>query len=257
MKHFLHLSYKGTKYSGWQRQKNVPSVQQTIEEALTKTIKQKCTIQGCGRTDTGVHSSNYIAQVNFEKETDFNFVKIINKVLPNDVVIHKCFVVDNNSQAQYHVNKRRYDYYIHFVPNPLLEDFSTNIDTELNLSSMQNALSTIVGAHDFRGFCKTPDKHDSTVCRISKADIYHENDRIQIRIEGNRFLRSMVRLIVGNLILIGQGKLTNDKWLDVLSLKSNFNYFNLAYPQGLHLSGIYYDKLKFDTESIFSISKNP
>ncbi len=256
MKYLLHIAYKGTRYRGWQRQADVISVQQTIEEAIIKIIGERIHIVGCGRTDAGVHASNYVAHFVVQQPLRTDFLFIINKILPHDIVMHSCEEVGRNIQAQMHVQTRRYDYYFHSVSDPMINEASTLVELEgsFDIGSMKQALESLLGTHDFRGFCKQADKHDHTVCVITTAELYTYNDRYQVRLCANRFLRSMVRLIVGNLVRVGKGEESLDKWNSVLNLASSFDDFNIAFQQGLHLSGVYYPSRVFDRESYLAIS---
>jgi len=212
-------------------------------------------IVGCGRTDAGVHSSNYVAHLTVSNPLEKDFLFIINKVLPEDILIKQILLVPDSAQAQFHVINRRYDYYIHTKADPILKDISALYESQiLDLKLMKEAAKLLIGEHDFIGFCKQPDKHDSTIVNIKECEIYNYNNRIQIRIVANRFLRSMIRLIVGNLLMIGNGNLSLEKWKDVLLTNSNFENFNQAFPQGLYLSGVYYKDLEFDEESFLSLA---
>lgn len=255
MKYLLHLAYKGTKYRGWQRQPHVKSVQQTIEDSIIKVIKEKIHIVGCGRTDAGVHSSNYVAHIEVSKAFQNDFLFIINKVLPDDIIIYSIERVADSSQAQFHVSYRRYDYFLHLSPDALLTNLSTYYDENaiLNITEMQKCLALLEGKKDFKGFCKQPHLYDHTICDIKQVMLIKKKDRIQIRIVGNRFLRSMVRLIVGNLLLVGRGETSFTKWKDVLEGNSTFEHFNQAFPQGLYLSGVYYRDRHFDKPCFLDI----
>jgi len=254
MKYLLHLSYKGTAYRGWQRQLDAVSVQQTIEDLIMRVVKQKLFIVGCGRTDAGVHATNYVAHMEVAAELRPDFLFIINKLLPGDIVMHSVEAVADEVQAQYHVRVRRYDYYLHLQSDPLLDSISTLIDDQpYHLDDMHKALGMLEGEHDFKYFCKQADKHESTVCMVEQASLYHSGRRMQVRLVANRFLRSMVRLIVGNLMLLGSGKITLQQWQEALEGKQPFDEFNIAKPQGLQLSGLSYPERQYMDEHFLSL----
>lgn len=256
MKYLLHLSYKGTRYRGWQRQRaGIVTVQETIEKAIQQVLGYHLHVHGCGRTDAQVHSSNYVAHIKPEVRLREDFLYIINKTLPADIVIHKIIPVADGSHAQFHAVDRRYDYYLHTVSDPMLDDLSTLYEGGLlDFEIMNEALSLIVGTHDFKGYCKQVEKHDSTDCIIKTAQLYQEGNRLQIRIHGNRFLRSMVRLLVGNLMLVGSYELNINKWKEVLDGADVYEDFNIAPPTGLYLSGIGYAGHRFYGESFLSLA---
>ena len=144
MKYFLHLAYKGTNYHGWQWQPNVISVQQVIEEALAKVFKkEKMSIAGCGRTDAGVHASQYYAQVKIEESFDFDPVFRLNKILPPDIRIYEMIPVVQNMHAQHSPISRCYTYYFHTQPNPFINDVSTFVEQELDFEKMKSAVALL------------------------------------------------------------------------------------------------------------------
>lgn len=254
MKYLLHLSYKGTRYRGWQRQANVISVQQKIEEAISNFIKEQIFIVGCGRTDAEVHATNYVAHLEVAEPLPEQFLFIINKMLPTDISIISTELVGDKSQAQFHVHKRRYDYFLHTTVDPMLAGMSTYYEgKELDIALMNEAISMVVGINNFIAFCKQPDQYDHTNCEIFEAKVIASKNRIQIRIVGNRFLRSMVRLIVGNLLHVGAGEMSLSEWKSLLTANLAPPHFRLAYPQGLHLSGIWYPRRVFADESVLSM----
>ena len=259
MKYLLHLSYKGTRYRGWQRQRaGIATVQETIERAIEKVVGTHLHVHGCGRTDAQVHSSNYIAHIKPTEPLRQDFLFIINKVLPADIVIHEVIRVADGSHAQFHAVDRRYDYYIHTVSDPMLDEISSlYVGDPLQIDLMRLAAAELIGEFDFRGFCKQVEKHDSTVCIIREATLYGRGSRLQLRLHGNRFLRSMVRLLTGNILLVGTGLVSLDKWKAVLHCEDTFDDFNIAPPTGLYLSGIGYKGHQFYGESFMSLAPSP
>lgn len=254
MKYLLHLSYQGLNYRGWQRQARVVSVQQTIEDKIISYIKEKIFIVGCGRTDAGVHATNYVAHLEVTDPLPEQFLFVINKMLPDDIAIMSAELVGDHSQAQFHVEKRRYDYFLHTTVDPMLAGISTYYEGgALDIALMNEAISMIQGVKNFIAFCKQPHLYDHTNCEIFEAKVLTQGSRIQIRIVGNRFLRSMVRLLVGNLLLVGSGEMPLSEWKSLLLADKVPDHFRLAYPQGLHLSGIWYPQRVFDRESVLSL----
>ncbi len=243
MKYFLHLSYLGTHYHGWQRQTNVPSVQAMIEDNLRKLFHQDLTIHGCGRTDAGVHASQYYAHFVVDQAIDFDLVYKLNRMLPDDIAIHNLIPVLKKANAQLDVISRTYDYHIHLRKNPFLMDKSACYDLlNLNLALMQAAIKLFSKYEDFRYFCLQPELHNHTICKMSNARMFisDQEDRIQFQFTSDRFLRGMIRIIVGRLLDIGQQKISLEALEKSLSLQQANRYMKQAYPQGLYLSEVKY-----------------
>ena len=254
MKYLLHLAYNGAQYRGWQWQGNVVSVQQTIEDALERYLKEKINIIGCGRTDAGVHATNYVAHLVSSEVLPEQFLFVINKMLPDDIAIMSIELVGDSSHAQHHAKKRRYDYYFHTQVDPMLAGVSTYYEgAKLNIDLMNEAMTMILGVNNFIAFCKQPHLYNHTNCEIFEAKVYADQHRVQIRIVGNRFLRSMVRLLVGNLVLVGSGEMPLAEWKALFDMDHVPDHFHLAYAQGLHLSGVWYPKRVFAQESFLSL----
>ena len=253
MKYFLHLAYKGTHYRGWQRQANVISVQETLEQSITKMVGYPISCIGCGRTDAGVHASQYFCHIILQKELDYDPVFRLNKILPKDIALYDFIPVHSKAQAQFHVLHRTYTYLLHGTPSPFLDELSTYFDLQLlNIEQMQSATTLLVGNHNFRSFCKQPDAHNSTICDVQMATLTYQAQRIRFSITANRFLRGMVRLIVGNLLEVGLGKLSVEEFKVALKSQQPLPYFKMAYPQGLYLSKVHYPYLEVPSIELIS-----
>ncbi|WP_421919043.1 tRNA pseudouridine(38-40) synthase TruA [Marinifilum sp.] len=249
-RYFFHIAYKGGNYRGWQKQINACSVQESIEDVLSKFLKEKVHCIGCGRTDAGVHASQYYFHIDVSHEISENLLFAINRMLPPDISIFDFSRVDSKNHAQHSALKRTYNYFIHTCKNPYLNDISSLYSLDLDSKKMQLAAQLLVGEKDFRAFCKTPDRHNHTLCIVSKAQVYRSSDNqfFRFEISANRFLKGMIRIIVNQLLEIGQGKLSIDEFKHQLNKQITPCPLNLAYPQGLYLSAIHYPFLE---------SKNP
>jgi len=248
-RYFLHLSYVGTRYRGWQRQPEVPSVQETIEAALSKIFKTEMTIYGCGRTDAGVHASQYFAQFQTEGKWDFDLVFRLNKVLPDDISIHDLIPCKGTHHARYDATERSYQYFIHTQKTAHLSTISTLHESSvLDFAKMHEAVQLISNYSDFIGFCKTPDLHPSTLCEIKKVEFSQNKNGTQFcfEITANRFLRGMIRNLMARIILVGSGEITLENFKSVLEKSVTEELPILAPPQGLHLSKIIYPYLDLD-----------
>ncbi|MCG8411177.1 MAG: tRNA pseudouridine(38-40) synthase TruA [Bacteroidales bacterium] len=253
IRYFFHIAYKGTAYRGWQRQKNTSNtIQEIIESRLENILKYRTPILGCGRTDSGVHASQYFFHVDIKAELSDDFISIINKILPADIVVFDIFQVEQNLHAQFNAIERTYDYFIHTYKDPYLSQFSSYYDIQnLNFAKMKEAANRLLLYNDFRAFCKTPDRHTSTICIIKSVDliINETKNKIRFTITANRFLKSMIRIIVYNLIQVAKENITLDEFELYLKNKQAPEYFNQAYPQGLYLSRVKYPSFNISPQS--------
>lgn len=257
MRYFIHLAYQGTNYSGWQRQSTARSVQEVIEDAISRVLKKKLFIHGCGRTDAGVHASQYFAHVDISDEIDFDFVQRLNLVLPDDIAFYHLLPVSDDSHAQYDADFRSYTYHFHTQKIPALAQTSAYYNVEnLDFKLIHEALDVIRNTSDFRSLCKNPDIYKHTRCKISSIDIYPSTipNAYRMEITADRFLRGMIRYIMARLIDIGTHRLSVEMFASTLSNKAEFDfrYQKKGYPQGLYLSRVVYPYLQMD-----SLSKTP
>ena len=241
------LSYLGTNYSGWQIQDNAISIQGLIMDALHKLIDYNIPlIVGAGRTDSGVHASNFIAH--FESyEIDVEKIQYkLNRFLPSDIVIHKIKNIDNDFHARYSAVSRTYEYWISTQKDPFLIDRSYIFTKKINIDLMNQGANILIGTQDFSAFSKS--KEQNNICTISKAYWFQSKNMAIFSIESDRFLYNMVRCIVGTLIDLGVGKI-NLKELKSIIKSKNRSQSGFSVPaSGLYLLNIKYPK-KFNVES--------
>ena len=250
MRYFLHLSYKGTNFHGWQRQTNAISVQQTLEDTLSKMLGTRIICHGCGRTDAGVHASQYFCNIDITKEWDFDFIFRINKMLPPSIVVYDIIPVEEKANAQYDAIRRTYTYFFHFEKNAFLHESSSFYLLEnLNFEKIKKAVTLFNQHQDYRAFCISPDFYKTTICEVKDAQIFVNEEKTKMRFEisSNRFLRGMVRILSAQLLEIGKGKMTLDKLEHHLVSGEKPQFHNIAYPQGLYLSKIEYPFLSIPT----------
>lgn len=244
MRYFIKLSYDGTDYHGWQRQPNVLSVQESIERALEKVLKRQIALIGCGRTDAGVHASGYVAHIDVAEELPLSFLSTINYALPDDIAFHKVTAVERGLHAQFSAIDRTYHYHLHTQKDPFNSRFSTYLPQSienLDWEAMQSAAAFLLEHTEYKGCCKVPEKHESTICLISQAKFVRLGDNeMCFQITGNRFLRGMVRLLVGQLINIGKGKDQVRDFKERLNNGERPEHFVYAPAQGLSLYGVRY-----------------
>ena len=217
-RYFLTLSYDGTRYHGWQIQPNGNSVQQTLEEALGRLLRHPVTVTGAGRTDAGVHARKMVAHFDWRpagndlppllKDTD-QLVYKLNRLLPQDIAVQKVEPVADDMHARFSATSRTYYYYIHTSKDPFLRHYSCEMHYQLDFALMNEAARLLLDYDDFGAFCKSHTDVKTTLCHVSRA-VWHQTgpSTWYFEITANRFLRNMVRAVVGTLIEVGRGRLS-------------------------------------------------
>ncbi|MBW2570572.1 MAG: tRNA pseudouridine(38-40) synthase TruA [Deltaproteobacteria bacterium] len=240
----LTIEYDGTLYHGWQRQVNDPTIQETIEKALSIMTGEKIVLTGSGRTDAGVHALGQTA--NFHSDTMIipdDFQKGLNSLLPDDIVIKECIYADDSFHARYDAKSKTYNYRIlnTAIPAAVGRQYAWFIRKPLDLDAMSAALNHIIGTHDFTTFegAGSPRAH-ATRCVINAGFIQKDQDCLIFEIEANGFLRYMVRNIVGTLVDVGHCKITPDHVENILGLKDRGLAGITAPPHGLFLMHVKY-----------------
>ena len=242
MRYILQLNYKGTRFNGWQRQKNAIGVQQVIEAKLKILLKEKIEITGAGRTDTGVHAHFYVAHFDTKKNISdkYTFLKRLNGLLPQDIAIEFIKEIDAEFHSRYSALQRTYHYYIHTAKNPFLNEFSVFSHYNLDVEKMNEASKLLLDYQDFASFHKTNSSQKTTICTVYEAYWSNENTRLRFRITANRFLRTMVRTIVGTLIDVGRGKFSVSDFRRIIEAKNRKVASLAAPPEGLFLVDVVY-----------------
>ncbi len=245
-RYFLEISYHGKNYVGWQIQPNGSSVQAQIIQALSLLLREPVTTLGCGRTDTGVHARQFYLHFDALNPLPDDLVERMNRFLPADIAVKRLITdVPQDAHARFDATYRAYDYYIHFDKNPFLTEFSFFFPWKpLNLDVMQQAVTLLPQYTDFRMFCKSGASSKTTLCNLYKAEMISDenNQTLRFHIAANRFLRGMVRRIVGCLLFMGKEKITFDEFKEVMDEhKKQFPKMNISVPpQGLFLSEVRY-----------------
>jgi tRNA pseudouridine38-40 synthase len=258
LRYFIHISYNGINYHGWQRQKNAVSVREVFENSLGQVLKEPIECIGCGRTDAQVHANQFFFHIDVVKEWDFDLLFRLNKMLPRDISVFDIIPVETHQHARYDAVSRTYDYFIHTFKDPFLNERSALYpERNMDLDKMNEAVKLISKYSDFYSFCLSPNKQTSTLCRISSARLFsdHTADRIRFQITSNRFLRGMIRTIVGKLLEIGTGKASVNEFEHLLRNKIALLNTKPAYPQGLYLTKVTYPYLNLPPRMDFTASK--
>lgn len=255
MRYFFHIGYNGHTFNGWQRNPKAHSVQEIIEDKLSKILKTPISINGCGRTDTSVHASQYFFHVDLAQEIAPDFFFILNKVLPHSIAVFDVIPMDGKQHARFDAVQRKYDYYFHTYKNPFLGQLSSYYDVKnLNLTEMKKAVALLPKYKDYRAFCTAPDKNEHTICNVMEAKLYcsANEEHFRFHIASNRFLGKMIRILTGNLIKIGKNESSVDEFEHRLSTLEIPKDFEIAKPTGLYLSKVTYPYLNLEPRTEFN-----
>ena len=248
IKYFVRLAYDGTKYHGWQYQPNAITVQEVVEASLQTLMGEKIAVMGCGRTDSGVHASDFYLHCELpeNKCENIDVVYKLNRLLPQDISIKSMHKVTQDAHTRFNATKREYRYYIHQAKSPFINKYSYFFLRELNFDKMRQAGLTLKDFTDFTSFSKLHTDTNTNDCKIFEFEINSLQDgRIEIVIAADRFLRNMVRSIVGTLLDVGTGKTTYDQFIDIVNSKNRCDAGASAPAKGLFLSRVDYPKNLF------------
>lgn len=241
MRYFIQLAYNGKGYHGWQIQPNAITVQQTIENALSTILNTKLSIIGAGRTDTGVHASSMFAHFDFEGDFDRDdLVYKLNSFLPNDIAIKQIFEVKKEVHARFYATKRTYNYRIALTKNVFDYEYSYYMQMPLDINKMNEASELLLDYIDFQCFSKSNTDVKTYNCKIDTAFWKKENNMLIFTISADRFLRNMVRAIVGTMINVGLGKINVDDIHEIIKSKNRSEAGFSVPAQGLYLTEVAY-----------------
>ncbi len=224
MRYFIQLSYDGTRYHGWQIQPNGISVQETLQKSLSTLLRQTVEVVGAGRTDAGVHARMMMAHFDCPGEHPMDCPQLVyklNKILPPDIAVQDVFPVADDMHARFSATTRTYHYFINLRKSPFLRSYSWYVYGSLDFQKMNEAAATLMEYKDFTSFSKVNTDTKTNDCTITKA-VWEELSPGEWRftISANRFLRNMVRAIVGTLVEVGRGKLTVGEFRKVIEQKN-------------------------------------
>ena len=244
LRYFIKFSYNGTNYHGWQSQPNAHSVQETLSKALSVVLHSEVSLMGAGRTDTGVHAKEMFAHFDLEMTIDsLKTIHQLNSYLPSDIAIFDIIRVNNDAHARFDATKRTYEYHIHSFKNVFLEQQSWCYKKELDVALMNAAATILLEHEDFQCFSKVNTEVSTFNCKIFEAFWQKENNQYVFTISANRFLRNMVRAIVGTLIKVGLHQITLTEFNAIIESKSRSEAGFSVPAHGLYLTRIDYDYL--------------
>ncbi len=248
MRYFLEFSYNGKNYFGWQRQPKQTSVQEVLEKALSTLLRQPIDIIGAGRTDTGVHAKQMFAHFDFEEILPDDLVHRLNSFLPKDIVIHKIHRVTNDAHARFDATDRTYHYFVQIGKNPFNFDSAWQIHYELDLDKMNDAAQLLLGKQDFSSFAKLHTDVKTHICNVKFANWKQNGNELKFTITADRFLRNMVRSVVGTLSDVGKGKINLEEFNNIIAQKDRSFASGSAPAHGLYLAEVVYPKSVFVNE---------
>lgn len=240
----LTIEYDGTDFFGWQIQPKKRTVQKEIENALNKITGEKIRITGAGRTDTGVHAINQVA--NFLTDSnigDKTIKKALNGILPKDIIIKNTEKTYIDFNSRFDALTRTYKYIIHKGRTAINRRFCREIFYNIDSDLIKEASDLLIGKKDFKSFCKIDESRKNSICNIKKAEWIEKPDEYIFRVESNRFLHKMVRTIVGTLIDIGRKKITPEHFLEIFYSHDRRKAGATAPAKGLFLESISYPNL--------------
>lgn len=244
MRYFLDISYKGTHFHGWQIQQNAYTVQEALNGVLGKILQHPVETAGSGRTDTGVHAKHQWVHLDTElKLTNYNHLIKFNALLPNDIVVNGIYKATRpDAHVRFDALARSYEYILSPKPNPFLKELAGFIFKPLDVVAMNEAAKLLLKHTDYECFSKVAQHQEHHLCNISKASWTTKEGLLVFNITANRFLRGMVRLIVGTLIEVGQGKRSIAEFEALILSKNLQNSAAAAPADGLYLSEVAYPK---------------
>ncbi len=242
VRYFLELAFNGSDFHGWQVQPNAVTVQALIEDAVSKLLNSKTGIVGCGRTDTGVHASYYVAHFDTHAEINDNeeFCYKLNCILPYSISILSVTKVDNEAHARFSATTRTYKYYLITNKSPFFNNLTYHCKYKLDFELMNIAAKKLYDYNDFTSFSKLHTDTKTNLCTISKAQWEWDDNKWVFTITANRFLRNMVRAIVGTLIDVGRKKITVKEFENIIKAKNRNIAGTSAQAKGLFLTDVKY-----------------
>lgn len=248
LRYFIKLAYNGKSYFGWQIQPKQKSVQQTIEESISTILRQEIKLTGAGRTDTGVHSKIMFAHFDFEGQLPEDLVHRMNQFLPKDISIYEILSVKEDAHARFDAVSRTYHYLIRIGKDPFDYDYCWQIHQPLDIEKMNLAAEFLLGKQDFSSFAKIHTDVKTHICEIKSAVWTVFGDQLRFEITADRFLRNMVRSIVGTLVDVGRKKISLAEFRTIIEKRDRKFASGSAPAHGLYLVDVEYPKSIYTNE---------
>jgi tRNA pseudouridine38-40 synthase len=246
-RYFIELAYNGTNYHGWQTQPNAITVQELLDKALSTLLRIPIETVGAGRTDTGVHAKQLyahldVAEDNQDRVEDEVIIKErgLNALLPYDIAVKRIIAVHADAHARFDATQRSYEYHIHFEKDPFLQNLSWQVRDIPNVGLMNKAATIIMEYTDFSAFSKSNTQVFTNNCKITRAEWIMDNGKLTFHISADRFLRNMVRAIVGTLMEVGKGNIQPEEVRNIIESKNRSNAGTSVPACGLYLTEVKY-----------------
>lgn len=237
----MELAYNGKDYHGWQVQPNAITVQEVLEIALTTLLRKPTAMVGCGRTDAGVHARQFFAHFDFEGKFDtIAMIGKLNSFLPKDIAVYDLFLVNEDAHARFDATGRTYKYYISQQKNPFAIDASYLVKNQLDIEKLNSASRLLFDYTDFKCFSRSNTDVKTYNCKIMKAEWEHKENMLIFTIQADRFLRNMVRAIVGTLLPVGFGKMSLEKLKEIIESRDRSEAGPSVPGHALYLTGVSY-----------------
>ncbi|SDB49823.1 tRNA pseudouridine38-40 synthase [Ruminococcaceae bacterium FB2012] len=243
---FLTLAYNGAAYHGWQRQNNAVTVQQTVEEALSELLSENVTVNGCSRTDAGVHAKTYC--LTFGTGTSIppqGLIRGLNDKLPDDIAVRECREMPEGFHARFDCKGKEYLYIVHNsdIKDPFYKDTAMRWRYPIDAELLDREAKDFIGEHDFKAFCSADCDKENTVREIYSFDVRREGELVRFTVSGSGFLYNMVRIMVGTLLYIGEGKIARGSIPRLIASRDRTLTGKTVEPQGLYLNRVFYDNV--------------
>ena len=245
MRYFIELAYDGSAYHGWQRQPNGVSIQSTLEDALRTLLGHPVVVVGAGRTDAGVHARQIFAHIDLIEAVEENFVYRLNQFLPKDIAVRQIHHVNDAAHARFDAVSRSYEYHLTTTKNPFLVSYAYAFGKNLDIAAMNQAAALLINHTDFKCFSKSKTDVKTYDCDITHAEWTCNGSDWVFSISANRFLRNMVRAIVGTLIEVGLKKMSIEDFQTVLRSRSRSEAGFSVPAHGLYLTHVVYPNTIF------------
>ena len=239
----VEISYDGSNYHGWQVQKNALTVQEVFQNAVEKVFCERIDIKGCSRTDSGVHANSYF--INFKTDKTIPVDKIVmalNTYLPKDIAVLSCKEVSADFHARYSVESKEYVYKLYNgkIRNPFYNNYAFHYRYPINEAYLNEQAKAFIGTYDFSGFCASASDVEDTVRTVKNFEVSRDGDMVYFTVEADGFLYNMVRIMVGTLIFINEGKIKANELKDIIESKDRKRAGKTVPPQGLYLNRVKY-----------------
>ena len=239
----ITIQYDGTAYHGWQVQKNALSVQEVFQDAVEKVFLKRLDVHGCSRTDTGVHANMYCLTLDTDMDiSDEGVIMALNTKLPDDIAVIDCKEVAPDFHPRYSCKSKEYVYKLYNAkrPNAFLSKYTLHYRRDIDEKYLDREAKAFIGTHDFSGFCSAKTDITDTVRNVYAFDVWREGDIVYFRVEADGFLYNMVRIMVGTLLFISEGKIRDGELADIIESKDRKRAGKTAKPQGLYLNRVIY-----------------